>query len=59
MCGAGGAVAGLLQLARGLQDVPVLGHHQHGDEVDDRQAQELRLLRLLHVPGREARIQSV
>lgn len=30
-----------------LQDVPVLGHHEHGDEVDDGEGQELGLLGLL------------
>lgn len=30
-----------------LQDVTILGHHQHADEVDDGQRQELRLLCLL------------
>ena len=44
--GAGDA-AGLAGLARGLQDVPVLGDHQDGDEVDHGEAEELRLLRLL------------
>lgn len=35
------------RVRRRLQYVAVLGHHQHGDEVNDGQRQELRLLRLL------------
>lgn len=37
----------VLRLDRWLQDVAILGHHQHGDKVDDGQRQELGLLRLL------------
>lgn len=39
------------RVRRRLQDVAVLGHHQHADEVHDGQRQELRLLRLL-LPNR-------
>lgn len=37
----------LLRLGGWLEDVAVLGDHQHGDEVDDGQRKELGLLRLL------------
>ena len=36
-----------------LQNVPVLGHHQNGNEVQLSQGEELCLLSFLHVPGKQ------
>jgi len=36
-----------LRLCRRLQDITILGHHQHRYEVHYRQREELRLLSLL------------
>ena len=36
-----------------LQNVPVLGHHQNGNEVQLSQGEELGLLSFLHVPGKQ------
>ena len=52
--GGAGEAARLARLAGRLEDVPVLGDHQHGDEVDHSETQELGLLRLLHIPANTA-----